>query len=138
MKLLKRLNDALPALVGTIIIYGLIVEFVGVWFAESKLLFTTGLWIGELCAIFMAIHIAIIIRDAVELGESGMKRLAFKSVSRYVIVVVVFLGMTYFHLGDFIAAFIGVLGLKVCAYVQPFIHTRILKDVDKSAEEGGE
>ncbi|MBQ1901824.1 MAG: hypothetical protein II169_04665 [Lachnospiraceae bacterium] len=138
MKLLKRLNDALPSLVVTIIIYGIIVELIGVWFAESKVLFTTGLWIGELCAIFMAIHIAIIIRDAVSLGESSAKRMAAKSVLRYVVVVIVFLGMTYFRLGSFVAAFIGVLGLKVCAYAQPFIHTRILKDVDKSAEEGGE
>ena len=110
----------------------------GVWFVEDKLRYTTGLWIGELCAISMAIHIAIIIRDSIASGGDHTKMMAVKSVLRYVVVVIVFLVMTYFHLGNFIAAFIGVLGLKVGAYAQPFIHRRILKDVDNHAEEGGE
>lgn len=138
MKILKRLNDALPALVVSIVIYGLLVELIGVWFVTDKLRFTTGLWCGELCAIFMAIHIAIVLRDAVEAGGDNTRRMSAKSVLRYVVVVIVFLVMMIFRLGDFIAAFIGVLGLKVCAYAQPFIHTRILKDVDNHAEEGGE
>ena len=120
MKALKRLNDALPALVVTILIYGVVVELIGIWFAEDKIRYTTGLLIGIACAIFMAIHLAIVIRDAVE--QSSERRLKFKSVSRYIVIVIVFFVMMYF---------IGVLGLKVSAYLQPFIHKKILHDLQE-------
>ena len=44
--MLKRLNDALPELVLGIIVYGIAVELVGVWFVTDKLRYTTGLVIG--------------------------------------------------------------------------------------------
>lgn len=46
---------------------------------------------------------------------------------RYVIVVIVFFLMMKFRLGNLVSAFIGVLGLKVSAYFQPFAHKIILK-----------
>ena len=45
-----------------------------------------------------------------------------------IVVDVVFFVMMYFRLGNFISAFLGVLGLKVSAYAQPFMHKRIFKD----------
>ena len=39
--MLKRLNDALPELVLGIIVYGIAVELVGVWFVTDKLRYTT-------------------------------------------------------------------------------------------------
>ena len=46
---------------------------------------------------------------------------------RYFVVVVVFFVMMKFELGSLFAAFVGVLGLKVSAYLQPFAHKVILK-----------
>ena len=129
IKALKRLNEALPGLLLGIAIYGLIVEFAGVWFVSDKLRYTSGLWIGIACAMGMGIHLAMVIEEAVRMGDTGTKRLSFKSVLRYLVVVFVFFIMMYFHLGNLVSAFIGVLGLKVSAYVQPFMHKRIFKDI---------
>ena len=115
IKALKRLNEALPGLLLGIAIYGLIVEFAGVWFVSDKLR--------------MGIHLAMVIEEAVRMGDTGTKRLSFKSVLRYLVVVFVFFIMMYFHLGNLVSAFIGVLGLKVSAYVQPFMHKMIFKDI---------
>ena len=127
--MLRRINDALPGLVLGIVIYGIIVELVGVWFVEDKLRYSTGLLIGISVAIGLAINIAVVIRDAVEIyGADGARnRLIIKSVLRYVVVVIVFFVMMKFHLGNLFSAFIGVLGLKVSAYLQPFAHKVILK-----------
>ena len=38
--------------------------------------------------------------------------------------------MMYFKLGNLISAFLGVLGLKVSAYAQPFMHKMIFKDFE--------
>ena len=64
--MLKRLNDALPELVLGIILYGIAVELVGVWFVTDKLRYTTGLVIGIALAVGMAVNMAIVLRDAVE------------------------------------------------------------------------
>ena len=127
--MLRRLNDALPGLVLGIVIYGIIIELVGVWFVEDKLRYSTGLLIGISVAIGLAINIAVVIRDAVEIyGADGARnRLIIKSVLRYVVVVIVFFVMMKFNLGNLFSAFIGVLGLKVSAYLQPFAHKVILK-----------
>lgn len=133
MKALKRLNEALPGLLGGILLYGVFIQFVGVWFAEDKIRYTSGLWIGIACALGMAVHLAMVIEEAVRIQGQSAKRLSVKSVLRYLVVVVVFFVMMYFRLGSLVSAFLGVLGLKVSAYAQPFMHKMIHKD--KNADE---
>lgn len=136
MKALRRLNEALPGLVAGILIYGAVVELAAVWFVSDKLRFTSGLWIGICCAVGMAVHIAMIIEEAVRFGGDQTRRMSVKSVLRYLVVVAVFFVMMKFHLGSMIAAFIGVLGLKVSAYAQPIMYKMILnKEGEKSLDE---
>ena len=120
MKALRRMNEALPGLVLGILGYGLVVFGAGILFVPDKRQFVVGLAVGLGCAVFMAVHIASVLNASVAYGESSVKLLAAKSVMRYLVVVAVFFGMTYFHLGDFITAFIGLMGLKVSAYIQQF------------------
>lgn len=140
--MLKRLNDALPGLVLGILIYGVLVEFIGVWFVSDKLRYTTGLVIGITLACGMAINIAVVLQDAIDIyGESrAQARIIAKSILRYAVVVIVFFVMMKWNLGNLFAAFIGVLGLKVSAYLQPFAHKLISKlqgrgDVSSNSED---
>lgn len=141
-KMLRRINDALPGLVLGIIVYGVIVELAGVWFVTDKVRYTTGLLIGISLACGMAVNIATVLRDAVELyGEdNAKKKIVAKSLLRYAVVVIVFFVMMKWNLGNLITAFIGVLGLKVSAYLQPFTHRVIQKlqgrgDVSSDSED---
>lgn len=127
--MLKRLNDALPELILGILIYGLVVEVVGVWFVSDKLRYSSGLLIGIVLACGMAINMAIVLEDAVSImGENhAQAKIIAKSVLRYIVVVIVFVVMMYFNLGNLYTAFIGVMGLKVAAYLQPLTHKTISK-----------
>ena len=72
--MLRRLNDALPGLVLGNNVYGIVIELAGVWFVEDKLRYTSGLLIGIVLAVGMAVNIAVVVRDTVEIyGESGAK-----------------------------------------------------------------
>ncbi|MCI8326223.1 MAG: hypothetical protein HFI37_00435 [Lachnospiraceae bacterium] len=124
---IKRLNRALPALLLGIILYGVVVQLAGVWFVKEKLLYSTGLWIGIVLALGMAIHMAIVIEDAVTLyGEGGAKSKAIMwSLLRYIVVVVAFFVTAKFCLGNILMTFVGIMGLKAAAYLQPFIHRAI-------------
>ena len=112
--MLRRLNDALPGLVATIIGYGLVIQFAGVWFVEDKAAYSIGLWYGIAIAVGLAIHIASVLWDAVSMGESkdANRRIIAKCLLRYFVV-------GYFHFGNLFTAFLGVLGLKIGAYLQP-------------------
>ena len=122
--MLKRLNEALPGLVLGIIIYGILLQITGMWLVDDKLRYSTGLWIGIGCALFMAIHMAMSIEDAVSIGtEDGAKKKTIASAMfRYVIVLLVLVAMCYLNLGMILPAFFGVLGLKISAYVQPLFY----------------
>lgn len=119
--MLKRINDALPGLVLGILLYGVVVQFTGMWFAEDKLGYTIGLWYGIIIAVGMAINLATVILDSVTLdgGKNANRRIIAKSILRYVVVVILFCILGYFRFGNLIAAFVGVLGLKISAYLQP-------------------
>lgn len=123
--MLRRLNDALPGLVLGIIVYGAAVFLAGIWFVPDKLRFTTGLAIG----IALACGMAVVLRDAVEIyGEAKARsKIIARSVTRYLVVVIVFFVMMKWELGSLPAAFIGVLGLKISAYLQPLAHRFISK-----------
>ena len=127
--MLRRINEALPELILGIILYGLAVELIGVWFVADKLRYSTGLLIGIALAGGLAVNMAIVLEDAVGLvGQNhAQAKIIAKSILRYLIVVIVFFVMMKLKLGNLITAFLGVMGLKVAAYLQPFTHKAILK-----------
>ncbi len=130
--MLRRLNKVLPELILGIILYGILLQITGVWFVSDKIRYTSGLWIGITLACGMAVHMAIVIEDAVSL-KGGQGKLIAQNLVRYLVVVIVFSLMMYFQLGNLITAFLGVMGLKAAAYAQPFIHKVIFKG--KGSEE---
>ena len=128
-------DDALPELILGILIYEIVVEFTGIWFVKDKLGYSNGLLIGAATAIGMAIHMAVVLRDSMDMAESGRtRRIALQYVLRYLVVVAVFFATAYFEIGNVIVAFVGVMGLKVGAYVQPFTHKVILKLLGRGDE----
>lgn len=133
--MLRRINEALPGLVAGIVLYGVVVELAGVWFVDDKLHYSVGLWYGIAIAVGMAINLATVIFDAVALGDSAHanRRIIAKSLLRYVVVAVLFFLLGLFDIGNILMAFLGVLGLKVSAYLQPLLH----KIADKLSGRGG-
>lgn len=69
----------------------------------------------------MAINLATVIFDSVTMGDTAhaTRRIVTKSILRYVVVVILFVLFGYFQWGNLIAAFLGLLGLKIGAYLQP-------------------
>ena len=116
--MLKRINPVLPSLVAGIVIYGFIIQFTGVWFVEDKIGYSIGLWYGIAIAIGMAINLATVIYDAVTFDGEGNanKRVAAKSMLRYIVVAILFGILGYFEFGNLFTAFLGIglhIGLNV-------------------------
>ena len=143
--MLKRINPSLPGLVAGIVIFGLIVQLTGVWFVEDKIGYSIGLWYGVAIGIGMAINLATVIYDAVTFDGEGNanKRVAAKSMLRYIVVAILFGILGYFEFGNLFTAFLGVMGLKVSAYAQPLLNKIVNKSngsfdaasIDENSEE---
>lgn len=133
--MLRRINRALPGMIMGILLYGIVVELAGVWFVSDKLKYTTGLWIGIAAAVGMAVHMAVILFDAVDLSWNGAKsKVTLWNILRYLVLVIVFFVTAYFKLGNLVMLFIGVMGLKAGAYLQPFTDKVISKITGRGDE----
>ena len=115
------MNEGLPGLIFGILLYGVIIQLAGVWLVEDKWGYSIGLWFGIAIAVGMAIHMAVTIYDAVIFDgeEKAQSRVAAKSTLRFLVVAILFGIFCYFQLGNLFTAFIGVMGLKISAYLQP-------------------
>ena len=127
--MLRRINPSLPGLVAGILIYGFLVQIVGVWFVEDKMGYSIGLWYGIAIGIGMAINLATVIYDAVTFDGEGNanKRVAAKAMLRYIVVAILFGILGYFEFGNLFTAFLGVMGLKFSAYAQPLLNKIVNK-----------
>ena len=113
--MLKRINDALPGLVFGIVFYGIVVQLIGVWFVTDKISYSIGLWYGIAIAVGIAVNIATVIYGQ----KDANRRIVAKSLLRYIVVAVLLFILGLFDFGNLIMAFVGMLGLKISAYLQP-------------------
>jgi energy-converting hydrogenase Eha subunit A len=119
---LSKINKALPGLLLGIIAFGVICQIVGLFLVKDKADYSIGLWIGVLTAIFMAFHMAVCLNNSVLLNEKGAQAsVTRQSIFRYVIVIAVELVLVYTRLGNPLSGFLGIMGLKVSAYIQPLL-----------------
>lgn len=120
MRRLRDINSALPGLMLGIIVCGVISEIAGVFLVADKLNYTIGLWIGVLTALGMALHMAYVLDRVLDRGEKGAQAaVARHSIIRYLAVILVLGVLMITEVGNPIAAFVGIIGLKVSAYLQP-------------------
>ena len=89
-------------------------------------------------AMGMAIHIAVVIEDAIALnGENHARnKIVAWSLLRYMIVVIIFFVTLRFRLGNVLMEFVGVMGLKAAAYLQPLFieYCMVVRGEEKPSE----
>ena len=136
----RRLNQALPGLLLGILIYGILVQVTGVWFVEDKLRYTSGLWIGIGTAMGLAYHIARVIAETIDVPDAKKagSRIVAKGILRYAAVAAVFIVTLYYDLGSLVTLFLGVMGLKISAYLQPAMHKVLIKVTGKGGGSSDE
>ncbi len=117
------LKGTVTEMVSIIMLWGILVELSGVFFVKDKIAYSIGLVIGLALAIFTAINIARGISKVIDLGQSvAANKIRLQAVLRYLFIVAVFTLILFTKFANPIAAFLGLMGLKVSAYLQPLTH----------------
>ena len=124
---IKKISETLKELLIGIVFYGILVEVIGISFIKDKMYFTIGLWFGILLAFTSAIHMWWGLDKALDLGADAGKYAVSQNLIRYGVIVVAFGALCVINVGNPIAAFAGIMGLKAGAYLQPFTHKIMIK-----------
>lgn len=124
--LIQKMNRTLFELETGILIFAVICQIILLPF-HDRASYSMGLWIGVLTAMFCAFHMWRSLDKGLELGEKGaVSYLSRQNIIRYILIAVILIGTASLGIGDPITAFIGIMGLKVSAYMQ-FLTKRISK-----------
>ena len=120
---MKRANETLKELLVGIGIYGVAAEIICLIIGYDILHVSAGLLIGVLTAAGMVIHMDRALEDALDLGEEGALAHIKKTYLIRITVVFLILGaVVYFKIGNVFAVLVGVMSLKLAAYMQPAGH----------------
>lgn len=122
----RKLDTAMRTLIemiAGIVLFGIVCELAGVYFVDSKIYYSLGLWYGILIAVLMSWHMWRSIGRGLLMGEGGApKYITTANMIRYLAVALFYIAICLLDFGSPIAAFVGIMGLKVTAYLQPLTH----------------
>ncbi len=120
---MRNINRTVWELLLGILLTGAILEVLGVMIAGDKLFYSIGLLIGVVLAIFMTFSISSSVQQAVDRGEGGAKvKMISSYVIRTVVVLLVIVLTGVLKLGSLVGLLLGIMTLKVAAYIQPYTH----------------
>ena len=123
----KRINNVLKEMLLVIVVFGVLFQVIGVFVVGDLLTYAIGLWIGIILSGGMAIHMYWALETGMEMGEHAKAHVQKHSVIRYAVVVIVFFVLAFLRKNAIVPCFLGLMTLKVSAYLQPYTHKLILK-----------
>lgn len=140
MKSELKLDDTIKELLVGILVYEILAQVIGsvivLCFIKdgSVLKYTIGLWIGAVLAVAAAIHMWWCLwknlSDNADREGSARAFAVGQNLLRYFVILAVFAGLCLTTFSYPLAAFAGVMGLKIGAYIQPLV-SKFLKRSSK-------
>ena len=124
----KTDNTVLKDMIIIMLLYGIIAQIVCLIIPGDHLRMTAGLWIGVAAGVFMVIHMKNSLDEALDYGEQEAQKYMQKSYAiRYLAVVVIFMAACWLQIANVLTLFVGIMSLKLAAYLQPFMHKLFAK-----------
>ncbi len=120
---IRKWNRTVLELESGIVLFGLVCQLVAMWLVPDMLKFTIGLWLGILVAMISGLHMWKSLQKAFDGFEGdASKKSARAAIVRYISIVIIFVLIVITKVGEPLAAFAGIMGLKIGAYIQPIMH----------------
>lgn len=107
-------------------IYAVLIELVGFFFSEDLFSYTLGLLFGVAVAIFLIVHMAKTLDRALDLPqEQAVKYTRRQSFLRLAVMLAAMVIALLVEQFNFIAVILGMLGLKMGAFIAPKLLKRL-------------
>lgn len=106
-----------------ILLFGLLCLLCGIWFVPQKASCALGLLLGILTALLMAFHMSWSFDRYLGLPpKTATRKVMVQALLRYLAVAAVLFTILFSGIANPLTAFLGIMGLKIGAYLQPVIH----------------
>lgn len=116
---ITRMNRTLFELQTGILIFGVVCQLF-VFLTKDKVGYSIGLWIGIMTALLAAFHMWWSLDRGLSYGEkAAVSYLSRQNIIRYVVIVGVIAVIAVTETINPLSAFLGIMGLKAGAYLQP-------------------
>lgn len=117
---ITRINRTLFELEAGILIFGMLCQLF-VFLVKDKAGYSIGLWMGILIGAVSAFHMWWSLDRALDLEEkTAVQKMSIHNVLRYLFIVAAFALICMGGIANPLSAFLGIMGLKASAYMQPF------------------
>lgn len=128
---MKNMNETLKDLIIGIVLSMIVVCIIGALVSNNKVAFILGDILGSIIAILLSIHLNATIARALDMNEEGAAKYTKKmSILRLIIMgCAVVVALTLPEVFNLIGTLLGILGLKISAYLQPLTNRYITKKI---------
>ncbi len=117
----KRIDPTLFELCLGIVLYGIVFQLVLLLFSR-EFSYSAGLWIGIVLAVAGAVHMWWSLNRGLDQAARGAaKTVGANSLIRYFVLVAIMIVLIYTDFANPIFAFCGYMGMKVSAYMNPWM-----------------
>lgn len=117
----KKINPTTFDLCLGIVLYGIVFEIILLIFSR-KPAYSIGLWIGIVLAVVGSIHMWWSLDRSLDMVQKDATRqVTTNNIIRYFVAVMVLVLLVYTDFANPIFAFCGYMGMKVSAYMNPFV-----------------
>ena len=134
----EKMDETLKELMTGILLFVLMCLLIGVWFVPSVMKYILGLFIGLLLAEAAAVHMYYSLCRNMDMNagrENAANAYSVKnSMIRYVVILVVFLVVCLTDFAYPLAVFLGIMGLKAGAYLQPYTRKYLFRKKEEDTE----
>jgi MFS family permease len=124
---MKNINTTLLELIIGILISTIFTGIIGIIITNNNMSFVLGLILGAFTAILLVIHMYQSLEKSLLLDEESAQKFSKKmAVLRMVVMgLAVVVALTFPKIFNIIAVLIGIMGLKISAYLQPITNKYI-------------
>ncbi len=120
---MEKIDKTLLELSVGIFFWGIVCQAAGIWLVADKAGYSIGLWIGVFLAVAAGVHMWWALNKSLDYArDTAVKMMTKYNIIRYLVIVVVMALVMVSGFANPLAAFLGLMGLKVAAYLQPFTH----------------
>lgn len=121
MSMKKKIDPTLFTLCLGIFLYGIIFQLILLFFSRS-VSYSLGLWIGIVLAIAGSIHMWWSLdRGMDQAAKQAAKTIGTNNLIRYLVLVLVMFVLIYTNFANPIFMFCGYMGMKISAYMNPWL-----------------
>ncbi len=129
---MKRLDPTVRDLLLGALIYGIIVEVIGLILVENRFSYSLGILVGYICVVLMTCHMYLTLEKALDMDpDSASKYVLRNSILRYVSLFAILVGIMLIPQISVIAVIIMIFGMKISAVLQPQISKYITSKIFK-------